>query len=82
MKKRSVLVAGHPTSVSLEEEFWDGLKDVARSRGLSVNAMIEEIDAVRSSNLSSAIRVYVLKEAQRRQHTRTSAQMESDPPHP
>ncbi|PWC83826.1 arylsulfate sulfotransferase [Azospirillum sp. TSH100] len=66
MKKRSVLIAGHPTSVSLEEEFWDALKSVAQSRGLSVNALIEEIDQTRSGNLSSAIRVYVLKAVQTR----------------
>ncbi len=60
MKKRSVLIAGHPTSVSLEEEFWDALKGVAQARGLSVNALIEEIDRTRAGNLSSAIRVHVL----------------------
>lgn len=60
MKKRSVLISGHPTSVSLEEEFWDALKEVARRRSLSVNALIEAIDATRSGNLSSAIRVHIL----------------------
>ena len=64
MKKRSVLIAGHPTSVSLEEEFWDALKGVALQRGLSVNALIEEIDQARSGNLSSAIRVHILKALQ------------------
>lgn len=63
MKKRSVLIAGHPTSVSLEEEFWEALKGVAQVRGLSVNALIEEIDRTRTGNLSSAIRVYVLNSA-------------------
>ncbi|MCG5243757.1 ribbon-helix-helix domain-containing protein [Azospirillum doebereinerae] len=62
MKKRSVLIAGHPTSVSLEEEFWDALKRVAQARGLSVNALIEEIDRARTGNLSSAIRVHVLND--------------------
>ncbi len=66
MKKRSVLIAGHPTSVSLEEEFWDALKAEAAARGVSVNALIEEIDAGRTGNLSSAIRVFVLGELQRR----------------
>ena len=66
MKKRSVLIAGHPTSVSLEEEFWEALKEVAAARGLSVNALIEEIDAGRAGNLSSAIRVFVLGDLQRR----------------
>lgn len=60
MKKRSVLISGHPTSVSLEEEFWEALKAVAEARGLSVNAQIEAIDAERQGNLSSAIRVHVL----------------------
>lgn len=60
MKKRSVLIAGHPTSVSLEEEFWEALKQVAEQRGLSINALIEEIDQARTGNLSSAIRVHVL----------------------
>ena len=66
MKKRSVLIAGHPTSVSLEEEFWDALKGVAAARGVSVNALIEEIDAGRAGNLSSAIRVFVLNDLKRR----------------
>lgn len=60
MKKRSVLIAGHPTSVSLEEEFWDVLKEIAQARGLSINALVEEIDSSRRGNLSSAIRVHVL----------------------
>lgn len=66
MKKRSVLIAGHSTSVSLEEAFWDALKEVAVARGVSVNALIEEIDAGRTGNLSSAIRVFVLDDLQRR----------------
>ncbi|HYG90574.1 MAG TPA: ribbon-helix-helix domain-containing protein [Azospirillum sp.] len=66
MKKRSVLIAGHPTSVSLEEEFWETLKEVAAARGVSVNALIEEIDAGRTGNLSSAVRVFVLRDLQRR----------------
>ncbi|MBX9635095.1 MAG: ribbon-helix-helix domain-containing protein [Magnetospirillum sp.] len=66
MKKRSVLIAGHPTSVSLEAEFWDALKAEAANRGVSINALIEEIDAGRAGNLSSAIRVFVLNELQRR----------------
>jgi predicted DNA-binding ribbon-helix-helix protein len=66
VKKRSVLIAGHPTSVSLEAEFWDALKEVASTRGVSVNALIEEIDAGRAGNLSSAVRVFVLNELQRR----------------
>ena len=59
--KRSVRIAGHPTSVSLEPEFWDALREIAAARALSVNTLITEIDAGRRTNLSSALRVYVLK---------------------
>jgi predicted DNA-binding ribbon-helix-helix protein len=59
--KRSVVLAGHATSVSIEEPFWDSLKDMARERGQSVNGLIASIDAGRhGANLSSAIRLAVL----------------------
>ena len=61
VEKRSVLIAGHRTSVSLEPEFWEALKAIASKRGSSLNRLIAEIDAERSGNLSSAIRVFVLK---------------------
>ncbi|KPF88195.1 arylsulfate sulfotransferase [alpha proteobacterium AAP38] len=60
IRKRSVMVAGHPTSVTLEEPFWDALKELAAAEGISVNALIERIDATRTGNLSSALRVHVL----------------------
>ena len=60
IRKRSVVVAGHPTSVSLEPAFWDALKELGAARGLSMAALIAEIDRDRSGNLSSAIRVHVL----------------------
>jgi predicted DNA-binding ribbon-helix-helix protein len=61
--KRSIAIAGHRTSVSLEEAFWRELKTLARRRGLSVGALVAAIDAERkSANLSSAIRVFVLEE--------------------
>lgn len=59
--KRSVLIAGHRTSISLEPEFWDALKEVAASKGRSINGLITEIDRDRTTNLSSALRVYLLK---------------------
>ncbi len=67
MKKRSVTIAGHATSITLEAEFWDVLKNIAQKRGLSLNALITEIDETRAQtnpdgNLSSAIRVYILQE--------------------
>jgi predicted DNA-binding ribbon-helix-helix protein len=61
--KRSVRIAGHATSVSLEAAFWRGLCDIAAARGLSVNALLTAIDAGRGGNLSSAIRLFVLDSA-------------------
>ena len=58
--KRSVVVAGHRTSVSVERPFWDALAEIARQRNVSLNALIEEIDRERRGNLSAAIRVFVL----------------------
>lgn len=61
IRKRSVTIAGHPTSVSLEEPFWEALADMARQRGEPVARLIAEIDAGRQEGgLSSAIRVAVL----------------------
>ena len=60
LRKRSVVIAGHKTSVSLEEPFWDGLRNIAAERGVSLNRLVAEIDRGRAGNLSSAIRVYVL----------------------
>lgn len=65
--KRSLAIAGHRTSVSLEAPFWDALKDIAAVRGASVQALVGEIDSGRGgANLSSAIRVFVLREVRRR----------------
>ncbi len=61
MKKRSVVIAGHRTSVSLENSFWTALKEIAASRHLTVNQLVTEIDRRRVGNLSSAIRVFVLQ---------------------
>ena len=62
--KRSLAIAGHRTSVSLEDAFWRGMRRIAAERGLSVNALAATIDASRGqANLSSAIRVFVLKAA-------------------
>ena len=65
VRKRSVRIAGHRTSVSLEDAFWRELAAIAARRALSVNALIAEIDAGRGGNLSSAIRVFVLDEVRR-----------------
>jgi predicted DNA-binding ribbon-helix-helix protein len=60
LRKRSVVIQGHRTSLSLEQPFWDALKEIATRRGLSLARLIAEIDAARSGNLSSAARVYVI----------------------
>ena len=62
IRKRSVLIAGHATSVSLEVEFWEALKSIAQDRRMSLNALVAEIDGQRKGNLSSSLRVFVLRE--------------------
>jgi predicted DNA-binding ribbon-helix-helix protein len=62
--KRSVSLGGHKTSISLEDAFWNYLKEIAESRGVSVSVIVAEIQAQdRRTNLSSAIRLYVLEHA-------------------
>jgi predicted DNA-binding ribbon-helix-helix protein len=59
--KRSIVLAGQNTSVSLEEQFWQGLKDIATSRGTTLSDLIGSIDRKRKhDNLSSALRLFVL----------------------
>jgi predicted DNA-binding ribbon-helix-helix protein len=59
--KRSIVIAGHKTSVSLEEAFWKGLKEIATSRDLTLSDLVASIDTDRHhGNLSSAIRLFVL----------------------
>jgi predicted DNA-binding ribbon-helix-helix protein len=60
--KRSIVLAGHKTSVSLEDEFWRGLKEIAGKRLMSLSTLVDTIDAQRQqgSNLSSALRLFVL----------------------
>lgn len=64
MRKQSVIIANrHSTSISLEDEFFDELKELAWQKDMSINQLVTEIDTVREQeNLSSAIRVYILKE--------------------
>ena len=61
IRKRSVLVSGHRTSVSLEEIFWKALAELAAERCVSVNHLVTEIDRENPSNLSSAIRIHILQ---------------------
>jgi predicted DNA-binding ribbon-helix-helix protein len=59
--KRSIVIAGHKTSVSLEDAFWTGLKEIAHGQHITLSNMVGEIDTQRrQGNLSSAIRLFVL----------------------
>ena len=62
MKKRSILIDGHATSVSVESAFWSELKKIATAKNISLNALIQKIDHGRSGGLSGAIRLFVLAE--------------------
>jgi predicted DNA-binding ribbon-helix-helix protein len=60
--KRSIVIAGHKTSVSLEDAFWRGLKDIASARNVTLSDIVASIDGDRrQGNLSSAIRLFVLE---------------------
>ena len=69
IRKHSVVLAGHATSLSLEAAFWDALSTLAARRGQSLNRLIEAIDRDRTAdggvNLSSAVRIFVLEAARR-----------------
>jgi predicted DNA-binding ribbon-helix-helix protein len=59
--KRSIVIAGHKTSVSLEDAFWKGLKEIASGRDMTLSDLVAAIDSERQhGNLSSAIRLFVL----------------------
>jgi len=59
--KRSIVIDGHKTSVSLEDAFWNGLKDIAQTERVTLSKMVAEIDKNRQlGNLSSALRLFVL----------------------
>jgi len=65
--KRSIVIAGHKTSVSLEDAFWQELKWIAGHRGTTLSSVVANIDSHRrQGNLSSAIRIFVLEQARAR----------------
>lgn len=68
MRKRSVTIDGHRTSISLEDAFWEELSAIADARKLSLNALVAEIDHARGTagNLSSALRLHVLETLRQR----------------
>jgi len=61
--KRSVTIAGHRTSISLEPKFWDLLKRYADATGQSLSSIVNHVDAEKTSNLSSALRVFLVERA-------------------
>jgi predicted DNA-binding ribbon-helix-helix protein len=67
LRKRSLTIAGHRTSISLEEPFWTALRRIAQERGVPIAALVAEVDTGRgNANLSSALRLRVLEEYERR----------------
>lgn len=71
--KRSITIAGHATSISLEPQFWAALEGAARARGLPLSALVAQIDALRIAapsppNLASALRVWLLQESANQSH--------------
>ena len=61
VRKRSLTLAGHRTSVSLEDAFWDALNDIAKARGVTMTALVREIDEARGvTALSQSLRAYAL----------------------
>lgn len=81
MNKRSVTIAGHRTSLSVEEPFWQALKEIAERDGESLATRIAAIDKARpvETNLSSAIRLHVLGWYQRQQRRAEPARFAKDP---
>ena len=71
MRRHSVTLSGHRTSISLEDEFWAQLQRIAATRGLSINALVTEIDKARTGNLSSALRLFVLDDLRQDAGNRT-----------
>lgn len=69
LRKRSVTIAGHRTSISLEDEFWSELVRIASDRKTSLNSLISNIDEARATNLSSAIRLHVLADLKKIRET-------------
>jgi predicted DNA-binding ribbon-helix-helix protein len=70
VRKRSVTINGHRTSISLEDAFWSELIGICRDRRITINALVAEVDRNRSgddSNLSSALRIFILREL-KKQH--------------
>jgi predicted DNA-binding ribbon-helix-helix protein len=81
--KHSVVIGGHKTSVSLEQPFWNAVREMAGARAMTISDLLREIDqARRNANLSSAVRVFVLENVRRHAetaHMLRPAEMEAQP---
>lgn len=76
--KRSIVIAGHKTSVSLEDAFWKGLKEIADARNMTLSDLVASIDSQRRhGNLSSAIRLFVLDHYRAQSTDKDTRQMRS-----
>ena len=69
MKKHSVELSGHRTSIALGDEFWQELKNIAKRKNTSVRQLLIKIDDAHQGNLSSAVRLFILREGQVNQKT-------------
>jgi predicted DNA-binding ribbon-helix-helix protein len=73
MPKRSITIAGHKTGVSLEDDFWEALREIAKERRATLQDLVASIKAKRRNpNLSSAIRLFVLDHYQKAAHKRSA----------
>ena len=78
--KRSVAIAGHKSSVSLEDAFWNALREIADSRNMALSHLVGSIDAKREhANLSSAIRLFILDSYRMRMDRDTVRNASQDP---
>jgi predicted DNA-binding ribbon-helix-helix protein len=81
--KRSIVINGHKTSVSLEDEFWDALREIATARGTPLGTLVSSVDVDREhNNLSSVIRLFVLDHYRAQADARRSAEGPIEKDHP
>ncbi|WP_020594361.1 ribbon-helix-helix domain-containing protein [Kiloniella laminariae] len=73
VRKRSITIAGHRTSFTLEEAFWQQLRLIAQTEDISINRLVEKIDKTREGNLSSALRIFVLNRLLEQQNKQDSS---------
>jgi len=72
--KRSIVINGHKTSLSVEDEFWEGLKEIAAAGAVTLGSLVQKLDSDReTANLSSAVRLFVLNFFIEQARARTTA---------